>query len=575
MSAHRNGFIDLNGVSTPIVVLKFGSSVLRTTDDLPRVIAEIYRITRQGVKVIAVVSAFAGETDRLIAEATNAGAFEDSVFAPRLIALGEERAAALLALACDEAGLQPRVMTARSLDLHASGHPARAEPTSLNQSKLLEALGENDVIITPGFVAIGDNDEPVLLGRGGTDLTAIILAEALGLGEATLVKDVDGVFDRDPAKYADAARRYGHISYDDALERAGELVQARAIKRAAKDEIDINVRRLGVRHATIVGARSDAPGEPCETPPLRVALAGCGIVGSALADLIAQHAQDFDLCGVMVRDLKKKRPESLGAAKVVTSQEALFETKPDIIVDVLSSGDVGLELTRNALARRVSIASANKQALADELKDLAGLGDQNGAALQFSASVGGGAPMIETVRRARKQGQISSIKAVVNGTVNYILSELALGRDFQSAVEAAQRAGFAEADPTADLSGADAIAKAKILAREAFDLATDEDFPCQALDEDALAEISGSPGIWRQVTTVTCQDGVARGEVAIVKVSSDDFLAELPGEANAIKLVMADGSEVCVRGRGAGPVPTAHSVFSDLGFIRRNLVGDF
>ena len=179
------------------VVLKFGSSVLRDKSDLPLVVSEIYRRRRDGRKVIAVVSAFAGETDALIAEAASVGGAR-SRHAPRIIALGEERSAALLAIACETAGLDALVLDARTLTLTAGGPVDDAHPENVDGALLQTALAARDVIIVPGFVALGPTGEPVLLGRGGSDLTAVFLASALGLGETTLMKDVDGVYDRDP-----------------------------------------------------------------------------------------------------------------------------------------------------------------------------------------------------------------------------------------------------------------------------------------------------------------------------------------------------------------------------------------
>ncbi len=215
------------------VVLKFGSSVLRNTDDLHVVVGEIYRYARRGVKVVAVVSAFAGVTDRLIGEAENAGAGPGSRHAPRLIALGEEKAAALLAISCENAGLDARIAGARQIDLRAGGPVDDAHPQSADVEALAHEIARHDVVIVPGFVALGDTGEPVLLGRGGTDLTAVFLAKALGLEEVTLVKDVVGVFDRDPASAGSDARLFNELSWKEAEEVAGKLLQPKAIRFAA------------------------------------------------------------------------------------------------------------------------------------------------------------------------------------------------------------------------------------------------------------------------------------------------------------------------------------------------------
>ena len=128
------------------IVLKFGSSVLRDVSDLKDVVSEIYRYTRAGRKVVAVVSAFAGETDKLYEEAAALGASKQSRHAPRLVALGEDRSAALLAIACDESGLHVRIAGARQLSLRAGGPVDDAHPQTIDELALRNALKEHDVV---------------------------------------------------------------------------------------------------------------------------------------------------------------------------------------------------------------------------------------------------------------------------------------------------------------------------------------------------------------------------------------------------------------------------------------------
>lgn len=558
------------GENGDVVVLKFGSSILRDADDLPRVVAEIYRRVRKGERVVAVVSAFAGETDALIAESARFDANGDNIHAPRLVALGEERTAALLALACDQTGLAVKVLTPAEMGLRASGDPRNADPLGIDRAAFDFALETCEVVVCPGFFAVGAKDEPVLLGRGGSDLTAIIIAAELGLGEASLLKDVDGVYDHDPAKSLDGARRFARISYDDAREVSGELIQPRAIDYAEARGVAARVGRLAAAGETVVGKRTTPP-EPVEgKAPLKVALAGCGVVGSGLADLLLGQEADFTLSAVLVRDLKRARPASTDGAAFVTSLDELLAQEPDIVVDALSSGDIGRDLTFAALKRGIALASANKQAIADDIVELAELSRTIGCPLEYAASVGGGAPMVETVRRVAGVRPIAAMEAIVNGTVNFILSELASGRAFDEAVKAAQEAGFAEADPSADLSGADAVAKAKILSFEAFGDAISGPVLHEALGEAKLAEIAAAPGVWRQVTRIARgADGAPAAEVVYRRIEPGDFLHDLKGERNAIRIETRDGAVFTARGRGAGAVPTAHAILGDLGAIRR------
>lgn len=236
-----------------LAVVKFGSSVLRDRRDLSAVATEIAQLRKGGQKAVAVVSAFAGETDALFAEAAAAGGAA-SRHAPRLVALGEEKSAALLAIACEGAGLDVAVLGAEALSLRAGGSLTDAHPIAVGVAKLTQELGCRDAVIIPGFVALNESREPVLLGRGGSDLTAVFLASALGLAETTLMKDVDGVYDRDPAK--GGAKRYATLDYARAREVAGKLLQPKAIDFAAAHGVALRVRRLNGDEGTVVKASS-------------------------------------------------------------------------------------------------------------------------------------------------------------------------------------------------------------------------------------------------------------------------------------------------------------------------------
>lgn len=238
-----------------LCVVKFGSSVLETPKHARRAAEEVARLAARG-GVVAVVSAFAGETDGLLAEARDLAGGARSRHAAALVSLGETRAGLALAIACEAAGLDAAFLDIAAIGLRADGPDDEAAPTRVDGEALARAAGAHDVVIVPGFVGLGDDGRRVLLGRGGSDLTAVFLARALGLTTATLLKDVDGVYDRDPALHADA-RRFDALSWKDAEAVAGRLVQARAIRFAAEHRVDILVRRLGADRATRIGDARD------------------------------------------------------------------------------------------------------------------------------------------------------------------------------------------------------------------------------------------------------------------------------------------------------------------------------
>lgn len=309
----------------------------------------------------------------------------------------------------------------------------------------------------------------------------------------------------------------------------------------------------------IVAGPETAPARPAPAParPLRVALAGCGVVGGGVAARLQADAR-FELVGVLVRDPGKARDVAVPEGLLLSDPGALLAREPDVLVEAISDASTGLALIRAALSRGIDVVSANKQAVGADLPALVALASGGGARLLYSASVGGGAPLIETVRRARRHGDIVEIEAVLNGTCNFILNRLAEGRAFEAALDEARAAGFAEADPTADLTGLDAAAKLAILAWEA----ADRRLPVGSVARETLSGAQSISGRVRQVARLDLDRGEA--SVRFEAKDGDALFADLADEANAIRVATADGRVFTATGRGAGRVPTAESVWADL-----------
>lgn len=304
--------------------------------------------------------------------------------------------------------------------------------------------------------------------------------------------------------------------------------------------------------------------------PLRVAVAGLGVVGEGVALRLLKERRDFRLCAALVRDRAKPRAAAFRTIPLVGDAPAFLAERPDIVVDALSCGAVGRALIEQALEQGAHVVTANKQAIAGSLADLHDRARRNGAMLAYAPSVGGGAPMIETVRRARDVGKVRAITAVLNGTVNFILTEIRRGAAFADAVRAAQIAGFAEPDPSADLSGEDARAKVSILAYEMFGKEpAPASIAIEALDETRAAGFAQDGRAWKQLAVI--EAGVGGGIWAAVRygcVDGDAFLGSIEGEENALRIFNGNGGVFACSGKGAGRAPTVESVFSDLYAIR-------
>ena len=553
----------------PIAVLKFGSSVLRSPEELPEVVSEIYRHVRRGEKVVAVVSAFLGRTDALLGQARALGGARDNKHLPRYVALGEEHAAALTAIGCDRVGLDVRALSVRELGILAEGSSEESVPLRLEGSALHAALAAHEVVVVPGYGAVNEDDEVVLLGRGGTDLTAVFLAAELGLGHVRLLKDVDGVYDSDPAIAGDVASRYAELDWKTARIVAGKLVQRRAVEVAEQRRVVVEVAALGRQAASLIGPKLSDPVPAGHPRKWKIALAGCGVVGGGVLQRLLGRPDLYEVTGVLVRDPGKPRDVRIPTGLITADAEHLFDAQPDVLVEALSEGPPAQRLIRRALERGVHVVSANKQAVALDLQGLQDAARDHGVSLSYSAAVGGGSPMIETVRAARDLGEIVEIEAVLNGTVNFMLDRLSHGAAFDDALADARAAGFAEEDPSADLEGHDAAAKLRILAFEAFgEVLEDSDIPRAALNVEVVAQ-HGGVGALRQIGRCVREDGEVSAWVNLEPTLEARLFRTLRGERNALRVVLKDGRSFVCRGRGAGRWPTSESVFADLGELVR------
>ncbi|HEY6803255.1 MAG TPA: hypothetical protein VI306_06730 [Pyrinomonadaceae bacterium] len=233
-------------------VLKFGSSVLRGDADLPAAVHEINRWWRNGDQVIAVVSAFGDTTDELTKRAYEACDKPDDALVADLLATGEAASSALLGLALKKAGIPATVLNAEGAGFQTIGPTLDANLVSVNSERICAALKEG-VVVLPGFVGRGSSGQMTLLGRGGSDLTALFLAERLG-GICRLVKDVDGLYTSDPnARTGNTATRFSEVSYATARRVGGSVVQLKAVEFAEKHRQTFFVSSIGSNCATAIG----------------------------------------------------------------------------------------------------------------------------------------------------------------------------------------------------------------------------------------------------------------------------------------------------------------------------------
>jgi len=553
-------------MADPVIVLKFGSSVLRTADDLPLAVLEIYREVRRGRRVVAVVSAFAGVTDALLDDVRRRHDEPEPHAVARVLETGENASAAALGLLLEEAGVPAEVVDAAGIGLTAEGPPLEATPTRLIRRRLQELLGEAPVVVVPGFSGRDRRRRPVLLGRGGSDLTALFLAKRLGAVECRLLKDIDGLLRVLPDGALDYGTRYGEAHYRDCLRDGGPLVQPRAVAFAQRHGLDFTIARAGSSGGTRAGSFATRLEPMPASRPVRVALAGLGTVGLGVYRWLCRLGAEVTVTGVLVRDPVKKRPHAVPPDLLVPSEQDLLRDDPELVVEAIGGCDTAGRLVRSSLKRGLSVVTANKMLVADDPKLLdAVLGRDR---LACSAAVGGAVPMIERVRSAVDHEPAVVLRGVLNGTCNAVLDLVADGLSAPAAVAEAQRRGLAESDPTADLSGRDAAAKLAILAAEAFGIRLHpEDIPCEAVGPDIgeMVERSRSEDrVLRQVAYAERRGKRITASVRLCELEPDDPLAGCMREENTLQIVRASGESLLTRGKGAGRLPTTVSVVSDV-----------
>jgi len=554
-----------------VIILKFGSSVLRSTDDLPNVVHEIYRWYRAGHAVIAVVSAIGKTTEALIRDSRTLTESPEPFSTAELLATGERTSAALLGIALDRSGVPARVVNPREIGFEVAGTPLDSEPVSLDTARVHQLLAEHSVLVVPGFFGTDKAGRTHLLGRGGSDLTAVFLAVELK-ARCRLLKDVDGVYESDPADPEAHPRRYAQLNYQDALRVAGKLIQPKAVSYLARNHASCEVAALALPYATRVHGAGTAHATP--TPnrtPLNVVILGCGTVGFGVYRRLCANRDLFRVVGVLVREPARHEAAGVPAELLHTRSETLAKVKPALVVDALSGSERSHALVDRYLSEGVDVVSANKAMIAQFGCALVQIAKQSGATMRYSAAVGGAGPMLEAVDRARQRGDINSLAAVLNGTCNFILDACASGDSLASAIREAQRLGFAESDPTEDLSSRDAARKIAILARHAFGVEAPVN-EIQALDEsvtEATRTAVAQGHRLRQLARATVRDGEVALSVTFEPVSPKSPLYSLSGEWNALTVTLADGEAELVSGRGAGRWPTTEAVIADVFTIGR------
>ena len=226
---------------------------------------------------------------------------------------------------------------------------------------------------------------------------------------------------------------------------------------------------IGAESLQLAVSNDPTPGDALETPesaaPLRIVLLGLGTVGLGVYRHLCARPELFDVRRVVVRDLAKHRDDGVPAERLATNLWVAINEPADLVIELIGGIEPAGDIVHAALLRGRAVITANKALLATRWDTFERYARAPQPRLRFSAAVGGSLPVLETVARLAAEQTIERVRAVINGTCNFVLDELAQGATLVHAIALAQRHGFAEADPGVDLSGTDAAQKLSLIAR--------------------------------------------------------------------------------------------------------------
>ncbi|EHJ47043.1 homoserine dehydrogenase [Solidesulfovibrio carbinoliphilus subsp. oakridgensis] len=313
--------------------------------------------------------------------------------------------------------------------------------------------------------------------------------------------------------------------------------------------------------------------------PVRIGLAGLGTVGSGLVSILERNAdwiarrlgRRVVVKKVLVRDLAKPRAVALGPGTELTTDPDALVTDPDIdiVVELIGGLDAAFDLIHKALSAGKHVVSANKALLAERGPELFTLAAQKGLGLYYEASCAGAVPIVETLKSSLAGNRIQSIIGILNGTANYILSNMSdAGLSFADALCQAQAKGYAECDPTLDIQGIDAAHKLILLIR----LAYGQNLPLSRLPVEGITRVTpedirfaGEFGYTiKLIGQVRDVDGKLAAGVYPMLVHKDFLLASVKGAFNAVRVEGDASGPIILHGKGAGDLPTGSAVLADI-----------
>ncbi len=320
-----------------------------------------------------------------------------------------------------------------------------------------------------------------------------------------------------------------------------------------------------------------------ELKTISIGMLGCGVVGSQVARLLQSDEQELSERSGALLVLKKigvrsnAVREGINPSMLTTDLNSIVsDPEINIVIEVMGGIEPARTLILEAIKNKKSVITANKALLATHGHELFNAADAAKVDLYYEAAVAGAIPIIRSMRESLAGDQITRVMGIVNGTTNYILTKMAEeGRDFNDVLKEAQSLGYAEADPTADIEGHDAAAKAALLASLAFhSTVTIDEVYCEGITGITIDDVNAAKAMGSVIKLLAIAELTVKDEISVrvhpVMLPNSHPLASVRNAFNAVYVESESAGQLMFYGRGAGGAPTASAILGDLVAVTRH-----
>ena len=320
-----------------------------------------------------------------------------------------------------------------------------------------------------------------------------------------------------------------------------------------------------------------------ELKTISIGMLGCGVVGSQVARLLQSDEQELSERSGALLVLKKigvrsnAARDGINPSMLTTDLNSIVnDPEINIVIEVMGGIEPARTLILEAIKNKKSVITANKALLATHGHELFNAADAAKVDLYYEAAVAGAIPIIRSMRESLAGDQITRVMGIVNGTTNYILTKMhEEGRAFNDVLKEAQSLGYAEADPTADIEGHDAAAKAALLASLAFhSTVTIDEVYCEGISAISLDDVTAAKAMGSVIKLLAIAELTVKDEISVrvhpVMLPSSHPLASVRNAFNAIYVESEAAGQLMFYGRGAGGAPTASAILGDLVAVTRH-----